>query len=131
MTELSRRSRVALLATIVCAAGCATWKSTGRGAASPDPAALAAGPADLMIRPESVHVDRARPTGDLAALAGRVVGVSFLGAYTRVTVETPAGRVVAAPPNVEGSRSRALDELLDQEVCVWWNPADAVVTRQG
>ncbi len=89
------------------------------------------GPTTLMVRPESLHVDRQRPPGDVAALSGRVVGVSFLGSYTRVTIETAAGRMVSAPPNVDGPRSAVREELLDEEVCVWWWPTDAVVTSHG
>ncbi len=96
----------------------------------PGPSELEPGPATLMIRPESVHVDPDQPQGSVASLPGRVIGVSFLGAYTRLTIDTPAGPVVAAPPNVEGSRSAARSELLDQEVWVWWTPSDAVVTSQ-
>jgi len=89
------------------------------------------GEVDVMVRPESVRVSAAPPPDGSAALRGRVVGVSFLGSYTRVTVETAAGPIVAAPPTSDGSRSAALDGLLDQEVCVWWLPADSVVMRRG
>jgi spermidine/putrescine transport system ATP-binding protein len=96
----------------------------------PGPPELGTGQATLMIRPESMRVEAQRAPGDRAAIRGKVVGISFLGAYTRLTVETPAGRLVAAPPNVEGSRSEAHAELLDQEVWVSWWPADAVVVGQ-
>ena len=96
----------------------------------PGPADLGPGTATLMIRPESMRVEAQRPAGDRAAIRGKVAGVSFLGAYTRLTVDTPAGRLVAAPPNVEGSRSAAHAELLDQEVWVSWWPGDAVVVGQ-
>ena len=100
------------------------------GTLVPGPEDLGAGPSTLMVRPESMRVGVQRPAGDLAAISGRVVGVSFLGAYTRLTVDTPAGRLVAAPPNVEGSRSAAHAELLDQQVWVSWWPGDAVVVAQ-
>jgi spermidine/putrescine transport system ATP-binding protein len=100
------------------------------GTTLPGPDDLGPGATTLMIRPESVHVDGAHPGDDVAALPGRVVGVSFLGAYTRLTIDTAAGRIVAAPPNVEGSRSAARSDLLDEEVWVWWSPSDAVVTSQ-
>jgi ABC-type Fe3+/spermidine/putrescine transport system ATPase subunit len=95
------------------------------------PEALPEGPVTLMIRPESVHVDREQPAGDVAALTGTVIGVSFLGSYTRLTVETAAGRVVAARPNVDGPRTPGQFELLDKEVRVWWWPTDAVITSQA
>jgi spermidine/putrescine transport system ATP-binding protein len=101
------------------------------GTVLPGPDDLVAGPATLMVRPESLHVATERPTGgDVAALGGKVIGVSFLGAYTRLTVETAAGRIVAAPPNVEGARSAARSDLLDRDVWVWWVPSDAVVVGQ-
>ena len=96
----------------------------------PGPADLGDGATTIMVRPENVHVEPDRPEGEVAALSGRVVGVSFLGAYTRLSIDTPAGRITAAPPNVEGARSAARSELLDQEVWVWWWPSDAVVTSQ-
>ncbi|MFN8630283.1 MAG: ABC transporter ATP-binding protein [Chloroflexota bacterium] len=98
--------------------------------AVPGPSDLGKGEATLMVRPESMRVEAQRPSGDIAAIPGKVIGVSFLGAYTRLTVDTPAGRLVAAPPNVEGSRSAAHANLLDQEVWVWWWPGDAVVIGQ-
>ncbi len=100
------------------------------GATVIGPTGLDPGATTLMIRPESVHVEADPPAGDVASLRGRVVGVSFLGAYTRLTIDTAAGRIVAAPPNVDGSRSAARSDLLDQEVWVWWVPSDAVVTTQ-
>ena len=96
----------------------------------PGPEDLGTGVATLMIRPENMRVEAQRPSGDVAAIGGRVVGVSFLGAYTRLTVDTPAGRLVAAPPNVEGSRSAMHAELLDRDVWVWWWPGDAVAIGQ-
>jgi spermidine/putrescine transport system ATP-binding protein len=98
--------------------------------AVPGPSDLGTGAATLMVRPESMRVEAQRPSGDVAAISGRVVGVSFLGAYTRLTVDTTAGRLVAAPPNVEGLRSAAHADLLDREVWVWWWPGDAVVVGQ-
>jgi len=109
-------------------AGAAHLLRIDAATAVPGPETLGTGEATLMIRPESMRVGAEPPPGDTAALRGRVVGVSFLGAYTRLTVDTVAGRLVAAPPNAEGSRSAAHAELLDREVWVWWWPGDAVVT---
>ena len=94
------------------------------------PEGLTDGPATLMIRPESLHAAAQRPDGDVTAMRGRVIGVSFLGAFTRITIETAAGRMVAARPNADGARSASRADLLDQEVWAWWVPADAVVTSQ-
>jgi spermidine/putrescine transport system ATP-binding protein len=96
----------------------------GRLAAPPD---ARPGAGSLMVRPESVRVGDPPAGSRAATLRGRVVGASFLGSHTRVTVETPAGRIVAAPPNVDGPRSAAVDEHLDEEVALWWNAVDGVV----
>jgi len=88
------------------------------------------GPATVMIRPEAVTVGAAPPSDASAVLRGRLVGVSFLGGVTRATVDTAAGTIVAAMPNSHRSDSSSLDQLLEQEVCVWWSPSDAVVTEQ-
>ena len=87
------------------------------------------GAATIMIRPESIDVSKDAPSGECAALRGRVVGVSFLGAYTRITVQTAVGSIVASRYHTAGPASAAFNELLDEEVCVWWSPADAVVMR--
>ncbi|HEX8938936.1 MAG TPA: ABC transporter ATP-binding protein [Candidatus Limnocylindrales bacterium] len=99
----------------------------------PAPAGLGPGETTLMIRPESIDVGREVRAGEaegLAVLRGRVVGVSFLGAYTRVTVQTAVGPIVSTRFHAAGPASRAFEELLDQEVCVWWSPTDAVVTAR-
>jgi len=93
----------------------------------------ATGAATLMIRPEAVTVGALGPADadvdTVAVLRGRLVGVSFLGGVTRATVGTAAGQMVAVMPNSHRSDSSSLDQLLEQEVCVWWSPSDAVVTE--
>ncbi|OGN85902.1 MAG: hypothetical protein A2X23_01190 [Chloroflexi bacterium GWC2_73_18] len=86
-----------------------------------------AGAVTLMVRPECVSVGTTAPEGQWATLTGRVINVAFLGNHTRVTVQTAAGAVVTLRPHSEGSRSAALDGLLDQEVCVWWSPQESTV----
>jgi spermidine/putrescine transport system ATP-binding protein len=88
------------------------------------------GPATLMVRPEAVTVGAVAPSDATAVLPGRLVGVSFLGGVTRATAQTPAGTVVAAMPNSHRSDLSSLDQLLEQEVRVWWSPSDAVVTEE-
>jgi spermidine/putrescine transport system ATP-binding protein len=95
----------------------------------PGPPRMASGEAIVMIRPEYVDVGRSVPPGDHAVLRGLVTGVSFLGAYTRITVQTAAGPIVAARYHAAGPASAEFDGLLDEEVCVWWSAADAVVTN--
>ncbi len=101
------------------------------GTRIPAPAGASAGAATLLVRPEAVTVGTGSAPAAMAALPGRVLGVSFLGAVTRVTVQTQAGPIVAERPNVEGARGADMEALLDQEVRVWWSPADCVVIRQG
>ncbi len=96
----------------------------------PAPASIGPGDATLMIRPECLDVGRALPDAEVAALRGKVIGVSFLGAYTRITVQTAVGPIVAARFHSAGQASDSFGQLLEEEVCVWWSPADAVVTSQ-
>jgi spermidine/putrescine transport system ATP-binding protein len=99
------------------------------GESVPVPDTDVTGPATLMIRPEAVTVGADAPPAAAAALRGRLVGVSFLGGVTRATVETAAATIVAVMPNSQRADSTSLDQLLEQEVCVWWTPSDAVVTQ--
>ena len=102
------------------------------GEVLPAPAGTADGPGALLVRPEAVTAGAIPPDDPtLAVLRGRLVGVSFLGSITRATVQTTVGHVVAAIPNSHRSDSSTLDGSLEQEVCVWWSPTDAVVTEQG
>ena len=50
-----------------------------------------------MIRPESVAVGRAAPSGPaaVAIVIGRATNVAFMGNHTRITVQTDAGVLVA------------------------------------
>jgi len=92
-----------------------------------------AGATTLMVRPESVRVGEppAEPGRRVASLRGKVVGGAFLGAHSRITVETPAGRIVATPPNVDSAQSARDDEHLDEEVAIWWNAVDGVVLEDA
>ena len=93
-----------------------------------DGPAHADGPARSRSRSARSH--RPLPGEPPAVLRGRLLGVAFLGAYTRATVEIGGGHVVAAPANAHRSPASSLEQLVEQEVCVWWSPADAVVIRQ-
>jgi spermidine/putrescine transport system ATP-binding protein len=90
------------------------------------PRDAAAGTATLLVRPECIELGERMPPG-AAGMTGRVVDVAFLGDHTRVTVGTGSGQVVALRPHSDRSRASALDTLLDQEVSIWWNPADSAV----
>jgi len=101
----------------------------------PVPADAPDGPLMLMVRPEAVNVGAEPPTGSatdpVAVLRGRLLGVAFLGAYMRATADVAGRHVVAAPADQHRSPSASLESLIEQEVCVWWSPADAVVIRQA
>ena len=90
------------------------------------PSDAAEGPGTLLVRPECIGLGEGIPPGS-AGMTGRVVDVAFLGDHTRVTVGTGSGQVVALRPHSDRSRASALDALLDEEVSIWWNPADSTV----
>ncbi len=81
--------------------------------------------ASLMIRPENIHFGPSGPPDGAHFTRGRVVGVSFLGSFTRTTFETSMGPIVAVNSNATGG-SPVSSNLINQEVFVWWNSTDAV-----
>jgi spermidine/putrescine transport system ATP-binding protein len=90
------------------------------------PAGSAAGPSTLVIRPEFMGLrsldDRATSPG----IRGRIVNISFLGNYTRVTLSTAAGDVVIVRPHGT-SQPTDIQRGLGEEVCVWWLPEHAAL----
>jgi spermidine/putrescine transport system ATP-binding protein len=78
--------------------------------------------ARVTIRPEHVHVGTA-PEG-ASQLAGTLAEVVYLGMYTQLHVDTPAGRVVshrlASEPAARLQPGAA--------VTVWWSPDEATTT---
>ena len=84
----------------------------------------------LMIRPESVGVGRqAPPAGPNPpiVMGGRATNVAFMGNHTRITVQTAAGILVALRFHGESDEHTVEEELLDQEVQVWWDPRESTV----
>jgi spermidine/putrescine transport system ATP-binding protein len=90
------------------------------------PAGSDAGPSTLVIRPEFMGLrsldDRATSPG----IRGRIVNISFLGNYTRVTLSTAAGDAVIVRPHGT-SEPTDFQRGLGEEVCVWWLPEHAAL----
>jgi spermidine/putrescine transport system ATP-binding protein len=81
-----------------------------------------AGPATLVVRPESVVVSR-----EGEGLQARLVHTSFLGRETRLELRL-AGSGLALTASIAGSDRGRLEQLeLDQELRVSWHEDDAVV----
>jgi spermidine/putrescine transport system ATP-binding protein len=77
------------------------------------------GPSTLVIRPEFMGLRSVDAPAATPGIRGRIVNISFLGNYTRITVTTSAGDVVIVRPHGTSQptdRQRGLGE----EVCVWW-----------
>ena len=87
----------------------------------------------LMIRPESVGVGRDVPVASTppVVIAGRATNVAFMGNHTRITVQTDAGILVALRFHGESDEHAVEEEMLDQEVSVWWDPRESTVVTAG
>jgi spermidine/putrescine ABC transporter ATP-binding subunit len=95
------------------------------------PAGSKAGPATLMVRPESLALRRPDAAGQGPGLVGRIVDIAFLGNHTRVIVATPNGDVVMIRPHDTSARKTELEGELGEEVCVWWSMEDAALISDG
>ncbi|HUP55144.1 MAG TPA: ABC transporter ATP-binding protein [Methylomirabilota bacterium] len=87
----------------------------------------------LMIRPESLGVGRQVPSGTTSnvVIDGRATNIAFMGNHTRITVQTDAGILVALRFHSESDEHAAEEEMLDQEVHVWWDPRESTVVTAG
>jgi spermidine/putrescine transport system ATP-binding protein len=100
------------------------------------PAGAATGPTKgsvkLMVRPESVSIGTAAPERSTATavVKGRTSHVAFMGTHTRITVQTDAGTLVAIRFRESDERA-AEEEMVDQEVHVWWDPRESTVVAAG
>jgi spermidine/putrescine transport system ATP-binding protein len=94
------------------------------------PTGATAGPATLMVRPESLTLRRPadQPAAD-PGIAGRIVNIAFLGNHTRITLATEVGDIVAVRPHGTGIRTTDQEEELGQEVHVWWAADDAALIQ--
>ena len=90
------------------------------------------GPVKLMVRPESVSIGAVPPGGERspAVVKGRTSNVAFMGTHTRITVQTDAGTLVAIHFR-ESDEGAAEEEMVDQEVHVWWDPRESTVVAAG
>jgi spermidine/putrescine transport system ATP-binding protein len=95
------------------------------GAEVPAPQPRGSGRATLMVRPESIQLQREPANG--RGLRGRIAQSSFLGSHTRVAVKCDgvAEPVTAALFGNEGAA--ASDLLPETEVVLSWDPADVVL----
>ncbi len=87
----------------------------------------------LMVRPESVGVGRQSPAGSTptVVIGGRATNVAFMGNHTRITVQADAGILVAVRFHGESDEQAVEEEMLDHEVCVWWDPNESMVVTAG
>jgi spermidine/putrescine transport system ATP-binding protein len=100
---------------------------------SPPPVADPAGRLAMMIRPESVAVGPAPPSGSapIAIVKGRATNVAFMGNHTRITVQTDAGILVALRFHESDERTTIEEGMVDREVHVWWDPRESMVVAAG
>lgn len=100
--------------------------SLDNGAEVPAPPPRASGRATLMVRPESIQVQRLAQSNG-TGLRGRIAQSSFLGSHTRVAVNCDGvnAPVTAALFGTEGAA--ASDLLPETEVVLIWDPADVVL----
>ncbi len=90
------------------------------------------GPVKLMVRPESVSIGTAPPNGERspAVVKGRTSNVAFMGTHTRITVQTDAGTLVAIHFR-ESDEGAVEEEMVDQDVHVWWDPRESTIVAAG
>ena len=90
------------------------------------------GPVKLMVRPESVSIGAGPPNDERspAVVKGRTSNVAFMGTHTRITVQTDAGTLVAIHFR-ESDEGAAEEEMVDQEVHVWWDPRESTIVAAG
>jgi spermidine/putrescine transport system ATP-binding protein len=76
----------------------------------------------ITVRPEHVHVGTA--PDDASSLAGTLAEIVYLGMYTQLHVDTPAGRIVshrlASEPAARLEPGAA--------ITVWWSPDEATAS---
>ena len=90
------------------------------------------GPVKLMVRPESVSIGAGPPNDERspAVVKGRTSNVAFMGTHTRITVQTDAGTLVAIHFR-ESDEGAVEEEMVDQEVHVWWDPRESTIVAAG
>jgi len=85
-----------------------------------------------MVRPESVSIGTSAPDPGTprAVVKGRTSNVAFMGTHTRITVQTDAGTLVAIHFR-ESDEGAVEEEMVDQEVHVWWDPRESTIVAAG
>jgi ABC-type Fe3+/spermidine/putrescine transport system ATPase subunit len=86
-----------------------------------------------MVRPESLEVTPPDVTRSGAVLRGRVIGLSFMGNHTRITLETAAGAIVVHRAYQSGAIDEDRSPGIGEEACVWWAPDQSTIlaSRSG
>jgi hypothetical protein len=54
-----------------------------------------------------------------------------MGNHTRITVQSDAGILVAMRFHGESDEKAVEEEMLDQQVSVWWDPRESTVVSAG
>ena len=92
------------------------------------PAGAIDGPSTLVIRPEFMGLRALDDGATTPGIRGRIVNISFLGNYTRITLTTGAGDVVIVRPHGT-SQPTDVQRGLGEEVCVWWRSEHAALIK--
>jgi spermidine/putrescine transport system ATP-binding protein len=97
------------------------------GGSLPAPRGANPGAGTLMVRPEVLEVIDAGERREGASLTGRVVGISFMGNHTRITLETAAGALVVHRAHRSGATGEDRSPGIGEEACVWWATEQATI----
>jgi putrescine transport system ATP-binding protein len=93
------------------------------GVAAPPTAQVA-----VAIRPEKIHITRARPEQRENVVAGTIKEIAYLGDVSRYLVRLDTGAVVrVTQPNVDRHEARP---AWDERVWLHWHPSAIVVVTQ-
>jgi spermidine/putrescine transport system ATP-binding protein len=100
------------------------------GQSIPAPPGSRAGPATLMVRPETLRIEPMQVMAERPALRGTVVKAAFMGNHTRITVDTAAGALVVLQPHASGAEEVGLDWPPGTEACLWWKADAATILTE-
>jgi len=92
------------------------------------PAGSPDGPSTLVVRPEFMGLRSLDDRATTPGIRGRIVNISLLGNYTRITLTTGSGDVVIVRPHGT-SQPTDIQRGLGEEVCVWWLSEHAALIK--
>lgn len=101
------------------------WFVTHGAIRIPAPRGSLPGATTLMVRPEAVEIGPASAASP-AAIPGRIQEVTFMGDFTRITVQTAAGILIGHRQHQGGAGSAELQASSAQDLRVWWPPDAAI-----